>query len=116
MNSMKKNVDLLGIYNIDFDYYINYSSKFDNILINQNKELDNEYINYKNNYIYKCVENKKLYDKLVEEYNLNVNKIDTYKTKLQETILLNLKNGIKRIYFEQKKNFDNFYNYTLNCN
>ena len=53
MNSMKKNVDLLGIYNIDFDYYINYSSKFDNILINQNKELDNEYINYKNNYI--CV-------------------------------------------------------------
>lgn len=117
MNSNKLNEKLIGIYNIDFDFYINFSSKFDDILINKNKgDLinDTEYINYKNNYIFKCIENKNIYKKLTDEYNtINNNMpIKLYKTKSEETILLNLKNGIKKIYFNQQKIFDNFYNYT----
>jgi hypothetical protein len=101
-----------GIYNLDFDYYLNYD--FDSILQYNSLLNDSIFTTFKANYLDKTLINKNTYCKLQSKIDSltgdTQNKPFTF-TFIDFSSIQNIKELQKKIYIDQNSIFQNFLHY-----
>lgn len=104
-------IDISGIYNLDFDFYINYD--FDSILKYNSLINDSIFTTFKHNYLEKTQKNKDLYTKLQSKMqSLIGNSQQPYNfVFLDFSSIENIKELLKKIYIDQNSIFNNFLYY-----